>query len=411
MTEPIGTRLQLIETIAQDLDGLCQTVAADVEETPAEVRDDVQRIIRLLSAPEGGPTVVNRARREVRDRAAAAATDGLGHDQLLDRYLSTIWAIWEAATALEPDAKALMRLGTWLLRGADLAGQAIAEGYTSADRALLARDVTARRAFLDEVVSATPVDSAGLARLRRMADRYGLDPTATYRLVAIAEQPAGDDEAHVLADRLGRLVGAPSSSDRARSGITLPQVFSLHGKVVVLARADWPGLSRLRSTLDGLKVGWVAVQGKPIAGVEGLSSAMSRLADSLRAAERFGRSGWIEDPDAVAVERLLLLDDTLLAAIVRRELGALLAVPRMGPELVETLRVYFEAGENMRETARRLHLASRTVAYRLERIGATIGRPIDDEARARLSVALLAYQALGNPTEPPPQPPYVARLD
>jgi DNA-binding PucR family transcriptional regulator len=73
--------------------------------------------------------------------------------------------------------------------------------------------------------------------------------------------------------------------------------------------------------------------------------------------------------------------------------------------------VYFEAGENMRETARRLHLASRTVAYRLERIGATIGRPIDGEARARLSVALLAYQALGSPTEPPAQPAYVAKLD
>jgi DNA-binding PucR family transcriptional regulator len=110
-----------------------------------------------------------------------------------------------------------------------------------------------------------------------------------------------------------------------------------------------------------------------------------------------GRAGWIDDPDDLAVERLLLLDDTLLEAIVRRELGPLLDVPRMGEELVETLRVFFEAGENIREAARRMHLASRTVAYRLERIEELLGHPIDGEIRPRLAVALLAYQALEGP--------------
>ena len=69
----------------------------------------------------------------------------------------------------------------------------------------------------------------------------------------------------------------------------------------------------------------------------------------------------------------------------------------MGEELVETLRVFFEAGENIREAARRMHLASRTVAYRLRRIEELLGRPIDGEIRPRLSVALLAYQALEGP--------------
>ena len=108
-----------------------------------------------------------------------------------------------------------------------------------------------------------------------------------------------------------------------------------------------------------------------------------------------GHLGWVESADDLAVERLLLLDEDLLEAVVRRELGALLDVPRMGDELVETLRVYFEAGENMREAARRMHLASRTVAYRLERIEEVLGRPIDGEIRPRLSVALLAYRAIG----------------
>ena len=69
--------------------------------------------------------------------------------------------------------------------------------------------------------------------------------------------------------------------------------------------------------------------------------------------------------------------------------GPLLADERLGTELVETLQVYFDAGENMRETARRLHLANRTVAYRLEKIEALLGGPLDDERRRRVAVALM----------------------
>ena len=74
----------------------------------------------------------------------------------------------------------------------------------------------------------------------------------------------------------------------------------------------------------------------------------------------------------------------------------LLAVPRMGTELVVTLQAYLTCGENMRETARSLHLATRTVAYRLERIQEVLGGPLDATARPRLSVALLAYRALAD---------------
>jgi DNA-binding PucR family transcriptional regulator len=70
----------------------------------------------------------------------------------------------------------------------------------------------------------------------------------------------------------------------------------------------------------------------------------------------------------------------------------------MGEELIETLDVYFEAGENMRETARRLHLANRTVAYRLERIETLLGGALDGTRRERLVVALMARRLLsGDP--------------
>jgi DNA-binding PucR family transcriptional regulator len=77
---------------------------------------------------------------------------------------------------------------------------------------------------------------------------------------------------------------------------------------------------------------------------------------------------------------------------VERELGALLADARMGEELIETLEVYLGSRQNIRETARRLHLAPRTVAYRLERIETLLGHGLDGDVAMRLSTALLALR-------------------
>ena len=95
----------------------------------------------------------------------------------------------------------------------------------------------------------------------------------------------------------------------------------------------------------------------------------------------------IDDLAEVAIERLLLSDRDLAATIVDHELGVLLADKRMGEELIETLQVYFDAGGNRRETARRLHLADRTVAYRLERAEELLGHGLEGEAGRRLNLA------------------------
>jgi hypothetical protein len=396
VTQPIGTRTELVATIARELPLLCQIVGDDVGETPDEVEADVALALRLLAIPSRGAPVVARAQLELMERGDEAARDGVAIERLLDRIFSSLPAIWDAARALEPEPAALNELGSWMLRGADVTAQAVTEGYMKAERAIVARDASARRAFVDELLASIPLDAAAATRLRRLSARYGLDPGGSYRLVAVAEPPDLDEDGmHALADRLAHRLGVQSAGDVARAGgLTLPLVLARHGRIVVLARADWPGLPRLREVLDESGADWIAVAGGTIVGVEDLAVSMARLSDTLRAAERMRRPGWIEHPDELAVERLLLLDDDLLEAIVRRELGPILAVPRMGDELVETLRVYFEAGENMRETARRMHLASRTVAYRLERISDVMGRPMNGEDRARLSVALLAYRAL-----------------
>lgn len=386
-----------MEAVARQVDAISAAVAADVGEEVAIVRPDVELALGLLATPEQARPIIDKATKVLTRRGTEAAIEGLPTERLIDRYMSALPAIWDVARDLNPTADALNEVGSWLLRAADLAAMSIAEGYTRADREIVARDATARRAFLEELLSSASMDDAAYARLRRLAVRYGLNPVGTYRLVAISpHHDTRDDEAHDLADRLAGRIGAISSTDLARAGgVRLPQVLARQRRIVVLARGDWPGVDRLRAALDKLAPGWTAVTGPPVEGVDALSRTLSQLIDTLRAADRLGHLGWVENVDDLAVERLLLLDEGLLRAVVRRELGALLDVPRMGDELVETLRVFFEAGENMRETARRMHLASRTVAYRLERIEEVLGRPIDGEIRPRLSVALLAYRATG----------------
>ena len=119
---------------------------------------------------------------------------------------------------------------------------------------------------------------------------------------------------------------------------------------------------------------------------------MGRLTLSVRTAVRIGRRGWIDEPDELALEELVTVDDALLDAAVARELGAILGDARMGFELIETLEAYFESGLNMRAAGRRLHLAPRTVAYRLQRIARLIGHPLDGSTCCRLTIALFAYR-------------------
>ena len=136
----------------------------------------------------------------------------------------------------------------------------------------------------------------------------------------------------------------------------------------------------------------VSIAGPEVGHVDLLAASMERLRDAMRTAERVGRTGWIPNADDLDLETLLSLDEGLRSRAVLAELGPILGDARMGSALLETLGVYFAVGHNAREAARRLHLAPRTVAYRLQRVEDLLGHPLDSGATLRLSVALFAYQ-------------------
>ena len=266
-------------------------------------------------------------------------------------------------------------------------------------------------------------DAVSEARLRRVAVRHGLNPDRAYRLVAIAPRPEsdpiperpgiGEEELEVLAGRIGHLLGSTApGAEGVGAGIRLPAVLPLLGRIAVLARDDWAGLTRVPTVLDtvlgGLaaaassrgrgarearprparRPGWRSARGRSTASARWPGpmpiSSTPRAPPSGSACVAGSRtpSSW---PSSGCCSRTRDLAD----ATVRRELGPLLADERFGEELIETLQAYFDAGENVTAAARRLHLATRTVAYRLEKIESLLGHPLDGDNGRRLSTALM----------------------
>jgi hypothetical protein len=349
---------------------------------------------------------------------------------MLHRYAVTRRLIWQHCVAamesgrLDPDL--LASFGRFLLLWNELTSLAVTDGYRIAERDILARTVEARRGALQELLGVVADDAVSEARLRRAAVRHGLNPDRAYRLVAIAPRPEsdpiperpgiGEEELEVLAGRIGHLLGSTApGAEGVGAGIRLPAVLPLLGRIAVLARDDWAGLTRVPTVLDtvlgglaaaalakgkgrrGAQTGaaeaaWVAVGSPAIEGVGLLAGTYADLVDATRTAQRLGLRGWIPDPEQLALERLLLADRHLADATVRRELGPVLADERFGEELIETLQAYFDAGENVTEAARRLHLATRTVAYRLEKIESHLGHPLDGANGRRLSTALMVHR-------------------
>ena len=82
----------------------------------------------------------------------------------------------------------LVELGRWLLLWSEMSTLAIGEGYRATERELLARDVAARRAALDELLGAVAGDARVGPRLRRLSMRYRPGPRCG---LPIGGDPAG----------------------------------------------------------------------------------------------------------------------------------------------------------------------------------------------------------------------------
>jgi DNA-binding PucR family transcriptional regulator len=93
-------------------------------------------------------------------------------------------------------------------------------------------------------------------------------------------------------------------------------------------------------------------------------------------------------------------DRAALIDLVRAVLVPLTHARGGAVPLLRTLEVYFAAGANTAEAARRLHLSVRAVTYRLDRVRTLTAHNPDDSAdRFTLQTAVLGARLLGWPAQ------------
>jgi hypothetical protein len=284
----------------------------------------------------------------------------------------------ELAQEAGPDAGAvgaLTRIGALSFRFSDGATADVAHEY-EAQRELFIRGTLAQRAVtLQALLAGRPVDTP--AAERTLAHRLDGEHVA---LVAWADDPAADGESIATAAR--ELVAAVG---RGR-----PLVMTDTAGEATIWTMPRPDAPPRRDRLGELvPEGIRAALGRPGAGLAGFV-ATKRQADLARTVARAPVTFY----DEVALAGLLLRDRDAARAFAVEELGSLGAATRAGGELRATLSAFLAAGHDHTRTAAALGVHRNTVAKRLRRAEALLGRPL--EARPReLDAALVIVAALG----------------
>jgi DNA-binding PucR family transcriptional regulator len=384
----------LLARAVADLDPLVAGVVHDTGDEPDRARRSVARFVHAVAR---APRLDDAELLLLREEGSSAARAGESVQQAIDRYLTAAWVLWGAATAVATsrDAAALGALGAALLRAADDAAAALAEGYNAAERALATRAATTRRAVLDELLLPA-ADPAAAARVRRRAALVGLDPNVGYRVVIARTGVDIEDEAPYVDAWLRGLEpgpGRPPSLAAVRDG-----------HLVAVLSDDWRegpidaafgALSRAGT--------WTAVRSERV-DMPRIPEAYAAARDAVSIAARLGLGGRVVDAADLDLERALAADQALLGAGVERWLGPLLDAPRGGVRLVETLEAWLAAGQSVVATARSLEIAPRTVTYRLERAASLLRlETLEGAATLRIATALLGRRLLAG-TERHPGP-------
>ncbi|HET7676841.1 MAG TPA: helix-turn-helix domain-containing protein [Candidatus Limnocylindrales bacterium] len=365
---------------------IARGVAADLGQAdPGPLEETVRA---FLAAVGRGARLAPAELDRLRDEGAAAARSAEPLARPLDRYLTTAWVAWGLATELARpgEVAALASLGGALLRAGDDVAAALSEGYSTAERALAARAGATRRAVLDELLTLV-AGEPGAARVMRRAGQLGLAQEGAYRLLLVRAAGEIEDEGAV-AHEVSRVL--------ARSPARQAHLVAMRGGDLVLLLADpWRAPASLEEVVARLAPlgDWWAVRSEPTR-LSALAAVHGDALVALRAARALGLTRRLVDVDSLVVERALLADAELLAGSVARWLAPLASAARGGMALVTTLQAWLDEGQSVTGAARRLGTGARTVRYRLDRVERLLGRSLDGEVVARLSVALLGRRLL-----------------
>ena len=347
--------------------------------------------------------------RALGERAARA---GVALRAVLDLYLSAAWRLWRHLPAVRragTDPSRVVTAGEVMLRAVEDATGALADGYQAARRGLVREQESARREFIDDLLSGRG-DVAGL--LERAAG-FGLDlggPQAVAVVQAqrpfvdraplmgmveraVHEQPGAGGAGVLVASKDRRLVvvfGAPTTRSVTRMVAAVGGVFAPPTEAPV----------DLRRHAD---VGtWRIGVGRPRPGAAGVLASYEEARTALDLAERLGLAQQVVHAGDLLVYQVLLRDRAAIDDLVAAVLGPLQRARGGAEPLLDTLSAYYDAGGNAAEAARAMHLSVRALTYRLRRIHELTGHdPSRSMQRFTLHAAVLGAKLLGWPGSAP----------
>jgi hypothetical protein len=346
---------KLVADIEAELDALVDAIVA-------RIRADVPDFRRLPASTLAGAVRgnVGRALAALRDlrlptadeleRAAAIgrerAEQGLSVDAVLHAYRISISAVWsrfgELARERGTSVSSVLAFSETLWLWGDAVMDVVGQAHRQVELQLAREEQQRRDAFVLAVLLGT-IDADELSR---ESGGFGLDPDREY-----------------IAFR-ARALDAGGPPRRLQAELTT----ALDHDLVGLCSEPAPAL-------PGVVVGV-----GPPARLAALPGAFAMASRALQTALAFGQEGTFSLAD-LSIRPAILSDEALGAAFTDRHLEPLAALGRLGAELEDTLRVWFEQEMRIEETARALHVHPNTLRHRLRRFeeatGASLRRPAD----------------------------------
>jgi hypothetical protein len=316
-----------------------------------------------------------------------AAIDGVPLPALLDLHLSATWRLWRVLIAREPAVSpaALGELGEVVLRSADEVVAALSRGYGDAQRQAIRREESARREFVDDLLSG----AADPTTLEAAAETFGVSLSGKH-VVAVgrAHRPLRD---------AGPIQGWVESQVFSRFGSTDVVVATKEGLLVCLfpARAEDAPRELAAFLGEASRGPWRVAVGREESGPSGPARSYRQATETLELVERLDPSRTLVMYDEMLPYHVLSRDRSALAEMVEATLGGLDDARGGSEPLIATLEAYFATGGNTSETARRLFLSARAVTYRLETIAKRTGRSVQGhEDRFVLEMAVRGRRLL-----------------
>jgi sugar diacid utilization regulator len=339
-----------------------------------------------------------------------AAEDGVALRGLVDLYLSATWRLWRElpagggpglrAARAAAGTSALREAGLAVLRAADDAVAAAAEGFERAHLSIARRQEADRIEFLDDLLGGR----GNLADLVARGARLGLRLAGRHQVV-LADGPAGARYSGPQGLVVERLIASAVAPAPALTMIRSGRLVAVIG-VVGGSEAD-QAAEALARELSGSEQaasrepGWRVAIGRPYTGPAGVMRSYEEATDALDVAERLALPDPVARAGDLLMYRVILRDRGALADLVTSLLLPLNDARDGAGPLLETLEAYFASGQVAAQAARRLHLSVRAVTYRLARVKALTGMdPADPEEALGLQLAVIGARLLDWPDTP-----------